>query len=247
MEVRQLFPHPRPVEILDAAEEIAPADAAPDRPYTLVNFVASLDGRASFHGRSGQLGDAADRQMFHALRAQADAVLAGIMTVRVERYGRVIRDPETRERRRAAGRSAEPLMCLVTRSGEVPLDAPVFSEPEARIVVFAPRSLEFGDVQAQVQMVALDPGELTLTTVLRRLRADFDVRLLLCEGGPTLFAALLQEHLVNELFLTLAPKLAGGGPAPAITHGAELAELEPLELTWALEHESSLFLRYRVR
>jgi riboflavin biosynthesis pyrimidine reductase len=95
-------------------------------------------------------------------------------------------------------------------------------------------------------VIRLDPGELTLTTVMRRLRWDFGIRSLLCEGGPTLFNALLQEGLVDEVFLTLAPKLSGGGTAPGVTSGPELAELQQLTLVWALEHDDSLYLRYRL-
>jgi riboflavin biosynthesis pyrimidine reductase len=62
-----------------------------------------------------------------------------------------------------------------------------------------------------------------------------------------MFGALLMERLVDELFLTIAPKLTGGGTSPAITSGPELPELQPLELVWALEHEGSLYLRYAVR
>jgi len=81
---------------------------------------------------------------------------------------------------------------------------------------------------------------------MRRLRSDFEVRALLCEGGPTLFGGLLQERLVDELFLTVAPKLSGGGASPTISNGPELPELATLDLIWALEHADSLFLRYAV-
>jgi riboflavin biosynthesis pyrimidine reductase len=94
--------------------------------------------------------------------------------------------------------------------------------------------------------VSLDPGELTLTTVLRILRSDFGVASLLCEGGPTVFGSLLQEGLADELFLTLAPKLVGGGMSPTITSGSELMELQRLQIAWMLEHEGALYLRYRV-
>ena len=97
---------------------------------------------------------------------------------------------------------------------------------------------------ADVDVVRLDPGELTLTTMMRRLRSDYDVRSLLCEGGPTMFGALLHEHLVDELFLSIAPKLTGGGRAPGITSGPPLAEMLELSLVWALEADSALFLRY---
>ena len=65
----------------------------------------------------------------------------------------------------------------------------------------------------------------------------------LCEGGPTL-SALLDEGLVDELFLTFAPKLAGGGTAPTLAKGAGLPEPAALELVWALERAGSLYLRY---
>jgi riboflavin biosynthesis pyrimidine reductase len=128
----------------------------------------------------------------------------------------------------------------------LPIEAPVFSEPEARIVAFGPPGTEVGEIAAQVDFVPLDPGEMTLTTAMRRLRADFGVGSLLCEGGPTLFGELLQEGLVDELFLTLAPKLTGGGASPTITTGAELPRLQSLELLWAVENASSLYLRYRL-
>ncbi len=82
---------------------------------------------------------------------------------------------------------------------------------------------------------------------MRHLRSDFGIRSLLCEGGPTVFGSLLDEHLADELFLTLAPKLVGGGPSPTIANGPELMELQPMDVVWALEHDSALYLRYRLR
>lgn len=245
MELHQLIPRYGVVEVPEILETLGLAERAfPDRPYTIVNFIASADGRASFGGRSAPLGDKVDREIFHGLREQAEAVMAGTHTVRVEGYGRMTRDPERRRRRVEAGREAEPLTCLVSRSGDVPFEAPIFSVPEARIAVFGPADLELPETGAQVELVRLDPGELTLTTVLRRLRGDFGIRSLLCEGGPTLFNALLHERLVDELFLTLAPKLTGGGGEPAISNGPELTELAQLRLLWALERDHSLYLRY---
>jgi riboflavin biosynthesis pyrimidine reductase len=70
------------------------------------------------------------------------------------------------------------------------------------------------------------------------------VRALLCEGGPRLHAQLLEAGLVDELFVTLGPKLAGGdGPPMAVG----LSELErPLDLAWLLADDGELFARYRV-
>jgi 5-amino-6-(5-phosphoribosylamino)uracil reductase len=219
-----------------------------DRPFVAVNFVASADGRATFQGRSGQLGDAGDREMFHSLRECADAILVGIGTLAVERYGRMIKDPARRKRRATRGVNPNAIACIVTRSGNVPVGIPLFDEPDQRVLVFSGAPLDrslVDDVAAQIEVIAVDRAELTNTMVLRRLRSEFGISSVLCEGGPTLFSSLLHEGLVDELFLTLAPKLTGGGPAPAITTGAELPALLALELLWALEREDSLFLRYR--
>jgi riboflavin biosynthesis pyrimidine reductase len=248
LELRQLLPEQRRLTVAELLSAIDPARLdAREQPYTLVNFVATADGRAAFGGRSGPIGDEGDRQLFHGLRERVDAVLAGTNTMRTERYGRIARDPERRRRRVAAGLSPEPLACLVTRSGDVPTDIPLFGEPEGRIVVFAPSDIDLARCAAQVDLIKLDPGELTMTTALRRLRSDYGVRLLLCEGGPTTFGALLHEDLVDELFLTVAPKLAGGGAGPTISSGPALPELLGLSLLWVLERDGSLFLRYGTR
>ncbi len=245
MEFRQLIPEPTTVEIdtLLSSLELS-ARAGEEVPYAVANFIASVDGRATFHGRSGALGDESDKALFHGLREQVDAIYVGTGTLRVERYGRLVSDPDRRRRRLQAGRSPEPLASVVTRTGMVPLDIPLFDEPDSRIVIFSPVDLDVSNLAAHIEVERLDPGMLTLTTVFRRLRSEYGIASLLCEGGPTVFASLVREQLVDELFLTLSPKLTGGGSAPTITSGPELSELCPLRLLWALERGGSLFLRY---
>jgi riboflavin-specific deaminase-like protein len=241
----QLFPERRRIHTRELLEELdLPARAPAHRPYTIANFVASADGHAAFRGRSRWLSDDGDRELFHGLREHVDAILVGTGTLRSERYGRLVRDPDRRQRRAASGLAPEPLACIFSRSGDVPTGIPLFADPESRIVVFTAGGLDTSGLAAQVEVVSLDPGELTLTTMMRRLRAAYDVRTLLCEGGPTLFGALLQEDLVDELFLSLAPKLTGGGNAPAISSGSELAELRNLSLVWVLELHDALYLRF---
>ncbi len=248
MEFRQLLPAARTVALADLLGSLEPDGSAPvDRPHTIANFVASLDGRATIGGRSGPLGDDGDSAMFHGLRERVDAIVAGTGTLRVERYGRLLGKVERRRRRSQLGLSPEPLAIVITRSGELPVSIPLFQEPEARILVFSAADVDLATARAQIELVRLDPGELTLTTVMRRLRDDHGVRTLLCEGGPTLFGALLHERLVDELFLTIAPKLAGGGHGPAISAGPELANPAALRILWLLERSGSLYLRGAVR
>jgi riboflavin biosynthesis pyrimidine reductase len=87
-------------------------------------------------------------------------------------------------------------------------------------------------------------GRVDLPGLLRSLRKE-GVKALLCEGGPTLHGSLQAAGLVDDLFLTIAPKLAGGG-APRILEG-ELPGVEPLELSWLLEQDGELFARYSRR
>jgi len=245
----ELTPNPGPFELEERLAALALGDLAPaDRPYTIANFVSTADGRATFDGNSRALGDDGDKAMFHGLREWADAVFAGTRTLEVENYGRILGKSERRARREQRGLAPEPLACTVTRSGAIPVEIPLFNEPSAQIVVFAPTDAapDAGECAANVTIVEFDPAELTLTTVLKTLKANFGVRSLLCEGGPTVFASLIRERLVDELWLTLEPKLAGGGTGPAITHGPELPELQDLDPIWVLERERTLFLRYRL-
>jgi riboflavin biosynthesis pyrimidine reductase len=245
---RTLLPEPGTIEIGDLLARVPPLGerASTERPYTLANFIASADGRAAFGGRSGPLGDDGDKAMFHGLREHVDAVLVGTRTLRVERYGRLIPDPARRERRVARGLPAEPIACVITRSGDVPTDIPLMRDPDAIVIVFSPVDVDLSGCGARVELIRLEPGELTLATALGRLRSDHNVRLLLCEGGPTLFGSAVHERVVDELFLTVAPKLTGGGTGPPITSGPELAEPASLTLEWTLERQGSLFLRYAI-
>ncbi|MBV9309371.1 MAG: dihydrofolate reductase family protein, partial [Solirubrobacterales bacterium] len=171
MEFHRLIPNPGAVQIEALLDSIALHDLPPaQRPYVLVNFVCTVDGRATLQGRSGLLGDDGDHAIFHGLRERVDAVLAGTTTLAVERYGRILGKAERRERRIQLGKPAEPLACIITRTGELPTDIPLFAEPEARIVVFSPREPDLQGIAAQVQLHELDPNEDVLNHALRVLR-----------------------------------------------------------------------------
>jgi 5-amino-6-(5-phosphoribosylamino)uracil reductase len=107
-----------------------------------------------------------------------------------------------------------------------------------------------GATTAAVEYVRSPGATLDLQAALCELADRFGVRLLLCEGGPHLARELLAEGLVDELFLSLSPLLAGGEPAGGealrILAGAELEPPAGLELLSVLRCEDSLFLRYEV-
>jgi 5-amino-6-(5-phosphoribosylamino)uracil reductase len=250
MQFNRLLPDPGPVELTDLLHGLDLAAHAPaDRPYVVSNFAATLDGRIAIDGRSGGIGDDGDHAVFRQLRTQADALLVGTGTIGHEQYGRPIRAADLREIRARAGLDPSPPLVTITRSGRLPLEIPLFQDPEARVIVYTPLALEPPAVPAQVRVERVDEradGPLN-TAALRHLRTEHGIRSLLCEGGPLLLSSLLHERLVDELFLTTAPLLAGGGPEFPMTSGAALRPPLPLELVWALERNGSLYTRHRVR
>ncbi|HMJ72519.1 MAG TPA: dihydrofolate reductase family protein [Solirubrobacterales bacterium] len=107
------------------------------------------------------------------------------------------------------------------------------------------RAERYGDIGRRLIVVESGPrGKADLPALLRSLREE-GVNALLCEGGPTLHGALQAAGLVDDLFLTIAPKLVGG-IAPRILEG-DLPGLAPLELAWLLEEDGELFARYTRR
>jgi riboflavin-specific deaminase-like protein len=247
--LRRLLPEPGTVTAIEAVQGLALADlAAEHRPYVVLNMVTTADGMATVAHRTALISNAADRQIFHELRAHVDAVMIGAGTVRIERYGRLVRDPQRRERRVARGLAPDPLAVVASRRLTVTPDLPLLADPHSRVVILTASTAELKDCAAQVSYLRPAPGEeLNLATMLARLRAEHGVRSVLCEGGPVLNASLLPAGLVDELFLAIAPALAGSAGALSIIDGAPLAQPVGLDLIWLLESEGQLFARYALR
>ena len=243
--MRRLIPDPGPVDVTDAIAALQLGRRAPDdRPYVVANFVQSVDGRATVDGGSTGLGSAGDKTIFRTLRGCADAVLAGVGTISAEHYGRMVREPEVAALRSRLGLAAQPPLVTVTRSGSLPDGIPLLDDPDSELIVYTSADLTVDDAAARVVVARRDPDQLTMAAVLADLRAH-GIRLLLCEGGPTIFSQLLTEQVCDELFVTLAAALTGGD-GPAITHGLELSSPQDVALLWALEQDDALFLRYGV-
>ena len=223
MELRRLFPDHATVTVDEAASGLGFSERAPaERPFIAVNMVSSADGKATLEGRTAPMSAAADRELFHHLRAQADGILVGAGTVRVERYGRVTKTEELQAKREAQGVRPDALAVIVSGSGNLPADLPLLVESADSVRVIA------------------DP-----VAGLAELRAE-GVRSLLCEGGPHLNSTLFAEGLVDELFLTIAPTIAGAGETLTIVEGKALPEAVDLELLTVHEAGGHLFMRYRV-
>ncbi|HET9153432.1 MAG TPA: dihydrofolate reductase family protein [Solirubrobacterales bacterium] len=224
--MRRLLPDPGPTSVSKQLESYRPwEEAREERPLVGMNFVATVDGRATIEGRSGPIGSDADTAMLVGLRKRFEAVMIGAGTMRVERYG-----------------PTEPLLVLVSGRLDLPWDAPLFTEEEGEVLIFTSSEAEPPETAASVEVVRHE-GAVNLREALRHLRQERGVRAVLSEGGPHLHAQMQADGLVDDLFLTIAPKLSGGG-APRITEGS-LPGVAELELAWLLEEGGELFARYR--
>ena len=215
-----------------------------ERPFVAVNFATTLDGRAAIEGRSGKIGSEADTEVLQRLRTRFDAVMIGAGTMRAERYGRIVSNPRWRQLREQIGLSHDPLAVIVSGRLDLPWDASIFTSGGGQIVVFTASEAEPPRTETPLQVVRHDQW-VDITGALRYLREEHGIRALLCEGGPGLHGELEAAGLVDELVLTIAAKLSGGG-GPHILEG-ELLEVADLELVWLLEREGELFTRYRRR
>ncbi len=257
--LRRLFPFPSGSAASVAIPEILNELAAQahqrktqtppqSRPYVLLNMASTADGRASIDGRAGPIGDRADSALLHGLRTIAEGLLVGAGTVRAEHYARVLRGEQDRQARRAHGLSAELSTFIVSGSMRLdPQEVPLLAEPQAPVIMVTPTAQELAPCPAQPGYLRCErDGKLDLALAMRRIHDEHDVGTLLCEGGPHLAAQLIQRELVDELFLSLAPKLAGGEEHLRILAGVEIEPPRQLELIALYEHESGLFLRYRL-
>jgi riboflavin-specific deaminase-like protein len=213
------------------------------RPYLALNMVSTLDGKAAFGGRTAPISSDADRELFHHLRTQVDAVMVGAGTVRAERYGRITKTDELRDKREGEGLARDALAVVVSASLALDPNTPLFQEPDQRVVIATESDRELEGTTSQI---AYERTGDDLPLLMARLREEHGVRSILCEGGPTLNSHLLVAGLVDELFLSLSPKLIGGADGLTIVAGRPMVEPAGAQLVWMCEAEGELFTRWRI-
>lgn len=218
--------------------------APPGRPYLGINMVASLDGKATLDWRTKGLSSDVDRRLFHHLRTQADAVMVGAGTAREERYGRMTKNDELRQKRQNEGLVPDALAVVVSGRLDLPADLPLLNEPEQRVVIATGSDATIEELGGQVEYARVGDD---LPRLMAYLHERHGVRSVLCEGGPTLNSYLFASGLVDELFLSLSPKAIGGAEALTIVAGRELVEPAELGLVTVAEADGELFTRWRLQ
>ncbi|MBA0052069.1 pyrimidine reductase family protein [Streptomyces sp. AJS327] len=218
------------------------------RSWLRANMVASLDGAVHHDGRSQPLSSRADMRIFGVLRALADVVVVGAQTVRQEGYGPAKRRDAFVERRSAAGQRPVPAIAVVSASLELDFEQPLFTSPRVPTLVVtgaaAPgdrvaRAREAGaEVVFAGSAAVADPANVPGALAERGLRRQ------LTEGGPRLLGALAAAGVLDEICLSVAPRITSGD-ASRITSGPVLPEPADFALDAVLEDGGFLFTRYR--
>ena len=227
--VQRLLPGPAgPV----TADDLAAGDrSCGDRPWLGVCMVASLDGSTIVEGRSGALSSPDDTAVFAALRRAADAVIVGAATVRHEGYG-----PPRKQGQRIG---------VVTTTGDVDTAGALFTSGAGFLVMpeDGPRAPDAAG--RPVDTVRAGRGRVDLASALRRLDEVMDPPTFVqAEGGPRLNGSLLAAGCIDELNLTISPRLAGGVGARVIEGAApQLRGYTLVQL--AVAEDSFLFGRWR--
>lgn len=233
-------------------------------PCVYANFVTSLDGVVALGPEYPSSGSAisgrepADRFVMGLLRACADAVLIGAGTLRATARHQWTPDhvcphaaPHFVELRRRLKRATQPQLVVVTASGNVPTEHPAL-QSGALVATTADGAsrLEGRLPPACAILTAVEGSALRMADVLAALHAQGHTAVL-TEGGPQLIGHLLGEGLLDELFLTTSPVLAGrdGTSRPGVISGLELLPNQPVwtDLISARRQNSYLYLRYRLR
>jgi 2,5-diamino-6-(ribosylamino)-4(3H)-pyrimidinone 5'-phosphate reductase len=243
---------PEPVASIPVEEAYADLDlppGKPGRPYTLINAISTLDGRGAVGGKSTPLGTHVDHRLMRNVRANVDAVLVGAGTLRSEDLTLSVDEPLAR-RREERGLKAQPLPIILSRSGNVPANRRIFRENNEGDVLILTGSYADGQQLARLSELATirryaTAGLAELSEIVETLADEFAVRHLLVEGGPKVNRSFLEAQLVDELFLTLAPKIVGGESRSLIEgetlpHGGNRLDLISVHLS-----DSEIYLRFR--
>jgi 2,5-diamino-6-(ribosylamino)-4(3H)-pyrimidinone 5'-phosphate reductase len=244
--------YPKPGKLADKGEIYDDLDLphpGPRRlPYVLINMVSSVDGRSSANGKASGIGGQADRGAMRALRSCVDAVMVGAGTLRAEKLNLGLDDTEVGQPLAVVvGGAAGGLPVLEHLVRPVGQDV-ILALPHKPVAEKHTTNDEAGEGVKTLRCSGLQPDRVDIRRLLQMLKADHAVDRLLVEGGPGLNRSLIDAGLVDEIFLTVAPKLLLGPEATivsgALGNGGRVSR-QNLTLLSVHSADDELFLRYR--
>lgn len=189
-------------------------------PFVVATFAMTVDGKVTTKNLSPvDFTSREDKLHLFRQRALADAVLIGHTSLKRDnvRLGLPAEMQETRVKR---GQSRGPLRVIVSNEGRIDQRLNIFQSNISPIIIFSSKRMprKYQQVLEKKATLCLsNTKNVDLAGMLQTLRNKYKVRTVACEGGPTLFRALLEQGLIDQLSLTIAPYMFGGAKAPTLT------------------------------
>lgn len=223
------------------------------RPFVYVNMAMTADGKIATTNRAiSSLGSPVDLYHLYELRSTADAILCGARTIDVNPVTLGTGPAEFRAARRRRGLPEYCLRIIVTGRGTINPNAAIFKKRFSPIIVLTtqragPAKLKQLRALAD-EVIVCGKRQIDFPAAFARLRQEWKIKRLLCEGGGELNDALFQAGLIDELNLTICPYVIGGRHAPTIADGAgvpNLAQAARMRLVSRTVRAKEIFLRFR--
>jgi riboflavin-specific deaminase-like protein len=223
------------------------------RPFVTATFAMTVDGKITTRNFSPVDFTSREDKM-HLLRQRAlgDAVLIGHTTLKQDNVRLGLPHAELREARVARGQTPYPLRVIVSNEGRIDPKLKIFQSDISPVIVFStirmPRKYQ-KSLREKATLHLSDARSVDLAWMLQQLRSEYGIRSVACEGGATLFRALLEEDLVDQLNLTIAPYIFGGAKAPTLTGLSKefLVRSVRCSLTQMRVMGEECFLTYRIK
>jgi riboflavin biosynthesis pyrimidine reductase len=244
--VRALIPEPSDAVDLHEWYGTGWSDAGGVR----LDMVSSVDGAGSVAGRSAGLQTPGDNKVFAVLRDLCDVILVGAGTARSEGYGPAVPNADRQLRRASLGYPAIPRTALISGSLDIDPDSPLIAQApdSARTLVLthaASDPARRAALARHAELVIVGDTAVDLAAARSHL-IGLGLRRILCEGGPSLLASIVDAQVADELCLSLTPWLVGPGPGRIASGAPWPSDPRRAELTHLLEEDGALFARYRL-
>jgi riboflavin-specific deaminase-like protein len=220
------------------------------RPRVILNFAVTVDGKVSTAKQTPSgFTSAFDKHRLLEIRSLGDALMVGRNTLQIDQMSMGLPDESLRRARTQRGQSEYPIRVVISNSGDLSLDLNIFNHRFSPILIYSTTrmpAINQTELRAKAELHLSGGDHVSLPEVLNDLYETRQVRTLVCEGGPRLAKALAELDAVDELFITIAPILAGGSGAPGIlgTSGTFLPSSRVYQLESMKVEAGECYLRY---
>ncbi len=220
------------------------------KPYVIINAAMSADGKISTPLRhQTKISGMDDFSRVDALRAESDAVLVGIGTVKSDDPSLRLKSEVLAEERLKAGKPAHPMRVVVDSHAEMPLDSDMFKKGLGEVVVVVSRTAPAERVAAlseKTTVITAGESRVDLEEMLEKL-GERGVKQLMVEGGSTILWSFMSQKLFDEIRIYIGALIIGGKTSPTFADGegfTEVDEFPRLELKDAQKIDDGILLTW---